>query len=304
MARAMTTLPDLYVATAIGDSLAAELATRFTLHRAAPPASTRAIVGGGMVQVDTELLNQLPALEIVAIHGVGHDRVDLDAVRARGVQVTTTPDVLTDDVADLAIALLFAVERGIAANDRQARAGVWSVPLSRRVTGRRIGIFGLGRIGMAIARRVAPFAGAIAYTARHARPELDWHYHPDIAALATESDVLILAAPGGADTEHVVNADILSLLGSRGVLVNIARGSLVDQDALIDALTDGTIAGAGLDVFAAEPAIPDALKTMPNVVLSQHQGSATIECRAEMAALVLANLDAHFAGRPLLTPIA
>lgn len=298
----MTSRPDLYVASPISDALLAGLATRFTIHRDDPPATTRAIVGGGMVKVDAPLLDRLPALEIIAIHGVGHDRVDLDAVRARGVRVTTTP-VLTDDVADLAVALIFATLRAIAANDHAAREGTWQVPLSRRVTGRRIGIFGLGRIGTAIAERVAPFAGEILYTARHERPGSAWRFVPDIAALAEASDVLVIAAPGGAETDRIVDAQVLERLGSDGVLVNIARGSLVNQDALIAALAAGTIAGAGLDVFADEPAIPDALKAMPQVVLSQHQGSATAECRAEMAQLVLDNLDAHFAGRALPTPL-
>lgn len=298
----MTSLPDLYVASPISDTLLAGLATRFTVHRDDPPATTRAIAGGGMTKVDQSLLDRLPALEIIAIHGVGHDRIDLPAVRARGIRVTTTP-VLTDDVADLAVALIYAVLRNLAANDRAARDGTWHVPLSHRVTGRRIGIFGLGRIGMAIAERVAPFAGEVLYTARAEKPDVAWRYQPDITALAEASDVLILAAPGGTATDRIVDAQVLQRLGRDGVLVNIARGSLVDQDALVAALAAGAIAGAGLDVFTDEPAIPDALKTMPQVVLSQHQGSATAECRAEMAQLVLDNLDAHFSGRPLPTPL-
>lgn len=300
----MTALPDLFIASPQSPSLRAALATRFTLHDEAAPAGTRAIVGGGSIRIDAATLGALPSLEIIAIHGVGHDGIDLAAAKASGVRVTTTPDVLTDDVADLAIALWLAVERNIVANDAVVRGGGWTVPLARRASGRRIGIFGLGRIGQAIARRAQPFAGEVLYTARHAKPDLPWRFVADIAALAEASDVLILAAPGGADTAAIVDADVLARLGPAGVLINIARGSLVDEAALIDALENGIIASAGLDVFADEPHVPARLRALPQVVLAPHQGSATVEGRAAMEALVLANLDAHFAGRPLPTPIA
>lgn len=293
---------DLYVATAIADALRAELARRFTLHEGDPPATTRAIIGGGQLRLDAALLDRLPALEIVAINGVGHDGLDLAALRARGVRVTTTPDVLTDDVADLAIGLMLAVQRRIAANDALVRRGGWQAPLGRHASGRRIGIFGMGRIGTAIAARAAPFARALLYTARSPKP-VPWRFLPDIASLAAESDVLILAAPGTPATARIVDAAVLENLGPAGVLVNVARGSLVDEDALVAALWAGTIAGAGLDVFADEPHVPEALRTMEQVVLAPHQGSATAETRAAMAALVLANLDAHFAGEPLPTPL-
>ncbi|WP_333572988.1 2-hydroxyacid dehydrogenase [Sphingomonas sp.] len=293
---------DLYLATAISDALRAELATRFTLHEGEPPATTRAIVGGGQMRLDAAMLDSLPALEIVAINGVGYDGLDLDALRARGVRVTTTPDVLTEDVADLAIALMLAVFRRVAANDATVRSGGWKAPLGRRASGRRIGIFGLGKIGTAIAERAAPFAGELLYTARSEKP-VEWRYLPDIAALAEASDVLILAAPGGAATEKIVDAEVLARLGPDGVLVNVARGSLVDEAALIAALQAGTILGAGLDVFAEEPQVPQALRSMEQVVLAPHQGSATVETRAAMAALVLANLHAHFAGEDLPTPL-
>ncbi|RXD03847.1 2-hydroxyacid dehydrogenase [Sphingomonas sp. UV9] len=298
-----TAHPDLYLITGVSPTLQAALAERFTLHRKDPPATTRAIVGGGTSVVDTVLLDRLPALEIVAIHGVGHDGIGLTATRARGIAVTTTPDVLTDDVADLAIGLMLAVQRRIVANDRAVRDGGWQVDLSRRASGRRIGIFGLGRIGKAIAARARPFAGELHYTARSAKPDFNGVFHADIVSLATACDVLIIAAPGGDATRAVVDATVLAALGEDGIFVNIARGSLVDETALIAALAAGTIAGAGIDVFADEPTVPDALKTMENVVLSPHQGSATVDGRASMAALVLANLDAHFAGKALLTPL-
>jgi lactate dehydrogenase-like 2-hydroxyacid dehydrogenase len=299
----MPDLPDLFLATSIAPALRAELETRFRVHQGTPPPETRAIVGGGSSAVDAAMIARLPALEIIAIHGVGHDRIDLDAAKARGVRVTTTPGVLTDDVADLAIALMLGVQRRIAANDRAVRGGGWRVPLGRRASGRVIGVFGLGQIGSAIARRAAPFAREVIYTARSAKPDLPWRFVEGIAALAEESDVLILAAPGGAETDRIVDARVLDRLGREGALVNIARGSLVDQDALVAALAEGRIAGAGLDVFAHEPEVPEALRALDQVVLAPHQGSATQEGRAEMAALVLANLDAHFAGRALPTPL-
>lgn len=295
------TRPALRIAQPQSPMLEAALAERFDLNGGA--AAIRAVVGGGTLRFGAAEMDRHPALEIIAIHGVGHDGIDLDAARARGIRVTTTPDVLTDDVADLAIGLMLAVQRRIASNDHATRTGGWRVPLSRRASGRRIGIFGLGAIGHAIARRAAPFAGEILYTARSAKP-VDWTFVPDLSALAEASDVLILAAPGGAATARVVDAAVLDRLGQGGVLVNIARGSLVDEAALVVALERGRIAGAGLDVFADEPAIPDALRAMEQVVLSPHQGSATEETRAAMAALVLANLDAHFAGKPLPTALA
>lgn len=287
---------DLFLASPIPPALEIALAERFTLHRDTPPATTRAIVGGGMMTVDAALLDRLPELEIIAVHGVGHDGIDHDAVAARGIRIAITPDVLTEDVADQAIALWLAVERRVAANDRAMRMGNWTVPLGRRASGRRIGIFGLGRIGQAIARRAEGFGGDIRYTARSEKP-VAWTFVPDLATLAAESDVLFVAAPGGAETRNVVDATVLDRLGPEGVLVNIARGSLVDEEALIAALESHRIAGAGLDVFAEEPDVPYALRRMNHVVLAPHQGSATREGRAAMAAMVIANLEAHFGGQ-------
>ena len=246
---------------------------------------------------DSSLLERMPkSLKVVATFSFGHDHIDAAACKARGIAATNTPDVLTEDVADQAIALWLAVDRRIAANDRAMRMGNWTVPLGRRASGRRIGLFGLGRIGQAIARRAEPFGGEILYTARSAKP-VAWHFVPDLATLAEESDVLILAAPGGPETKGVVDAAVLDRLGPDGVLVNIARGSLVDEEALIAALDAHRIAGAGLDVFADEPDVPYALRRMNHVVLSPHQGSATREGRAAMADMVVANLEAHFAGQ-------
>ncbi|WP_294239157.1 2-hydroxyacid dehydrogenase [uncultured Sphingomonas sp.] len=287
---------DIFLATAIPPALETLLAERFTLHRDTAPPTTRAIVGGGMMTVDAALLDRLPELEIIAVHGVGHDGIDHDAVAARGIRIAITPDILTEDVADQAIALWLAVDRRIAANDRAVRMGNWTVPLGRRASGRRIGIFGLGRIGQAIARRAEPFGGEILYTAR-SQKDVAWRFVPDLTALAAACDVLFLAAPGGEETRGVVDAQVLAQLGPDSVLVNIARGSVVDEAALIAALESHGIAGAGLDVFADEPDVPYALRRMNHVVLAPHQGSATREGRAAMAEMVMANLDAHFAGR-------
>lgn len=292
----MTERPDLYLASDLPPATVTALEQRFCVHRSDPPAATRAIAGGGAI--DAALMERLPALEIIALHSVGYDTVDVAEAERRGIRVTNTPDVLTDDVADLAIGLWLAVERRIAVNDRVVRDGGWGVPLARKASGRRIGIFGLGRIGEAIARRAEPFGGEILYTA-HSAKEVTWRFLPDIVALAAACDVLILAAPGGAETSGVVDANVLAKLGERGVLINVARGSLVDQTALVAALAAGTIAGAGLDVFADEPDVPAELRSLDQVVLSPHQGSATVETRAAMSALMLANLDAHFAGEAL-----
>jgi lactate dehydrogenase-like 2-hydroxyacid dehydrogenase len=301
----MSPTPDLLLVSPISAALKAQLAERFTLHDdpAAALRTIRAIVGTGMSRVDADLIGRLPALEIVAIHGVGHDGVDLDAARARNIRVTITPDVLTDDVADLAIGLLLAVQRRIAANDRAVREGGWAVPLGRRASGRRIGIFGMGKIGQAIARRAAPFAAEIVYTSRTAKPDLAWRFVPDLRALARESDILIVAVAAGPSVDKAIGGDVLDLLGPDGVIVTIVRGSVVDETALVAALEQGRIAGAGLDVFAAEPFVPEGLQRLDQVVLAPHQGSATREGRAEMAALVIANLDAHFAGDALPSPL-
>jgi len=289
---------DILALTTLPDTLVPALRQSFVLHTGidiAPRERIRALVGGGSLHVDALLLDRLPSLEIVAVHGVGHDGIDRAALAARDIALTITPDVLTDDVADLAIGLWLALERRIAVNHAVVREGGWLVPLGRRASGRRIGIYGLGAIGRAIAHRAAPFAGDLLYTARSAKPDISWRFVPDLRTLARDSDVLFLAAAAGPGTIGVVDADVLAALGRDGVLVNVARGSLIDQTALAAALATNGIAGAALDVFADEPTVPAALRR-ETVVLSPHQGSATVEARAAMAALVVANLHAHFAG--------
>ena len=267
----------------------------------------RGIAASGESKVGAELIARLPALEIISVMGVGYDGIDVGAAKARGIQVTHTPNVLNDDVADLAIGLMLCAARQLPAADRYVRSGQWAaagpMPLARKMSGARLGLVGMGRIGQAIARRASAFGMDIAYTARSARPGVPYRYLPTATALAAESDFLVVITPGGAGTRKLIDAEVLAALGSDGILVNVARGSVVDEAALIDALEQGVIAGAGLDVFENEPHVPARLLALPHVVLAPHIGSATGQTRQAMADLAAANLAAHFAGRPLLSPV-
>ena len=267
----------------------------------------RAIVGGGESRVPRALMDQLPALDMVSIMGVGYDGVDVPAALERHIAVTHTPGVLNDEVADLAIALMLSVARRIPQADQYVRAGRWAkdgaMPLARKVSGARLGLVGLGRIGQAIASRAIAFGMSIAYTARSAKSDLPYSFYPSAQALAAQVDFLIVITPGGAATRHLINAEVLKALGPNSYLINVARGSVVDELALMDALQKGTIAGAALDVFENEPHVPEALWSMDNVVLTPHIASATLQTRQAMADLAAANLKAHFAGQPLLSPI-
>ena len=266
----------------------------------------RAIVANGEAKVPRELIAQLPALEMISVFGVGYDGVDVPAAHERGIPVTNTPEVLTDDVADLALGLLLSIARRIPQADRFVRDGEWlkgPIPLARKVTGSRLGIVGIGRIGQAIAHRALAFGMDVAYTARSPRAGLPYTFHPDATSLAAAVDFLVVITPGGAATRGMINAEVLKALGPQGYLVNVARGTVVDQPALIAALKDGTIAGAALDVFIDEPNVPPELRAMPNVVLTPHIGSGTRQTREAMAKLTFDNLAAHFAGQPLLTPV-
>lgn len=266
----------------------------------------RAIAASGDSKVAAALIAQLPALEIISVMGVGYDGIDVAAAKARGVVVTHTPGVLNDDVADLAIALMLAWARQVPRADRYVRAGDWArgaLPLGRKVSGARLGLVGMGRIGQAIAHRAAAFGMSIAYTARSARAGVPHRYLPTAAALAAQSDFLVVITPGGAGTRKLIDAPVLAALGPQGCLVNVARGSVVDEAALIAALQAGTLGGAALDVFENEPEVPQALREMDNVVLTPHIGSATAQTRRAMAELAFANLDAKLTGRALLTPV-
>jgi len=275
------------------------------LRNAAP--MVRAIVTGGATGASNDLVDALPALEIIAINGIGTDAVDLERARARKIRVTTTPDVLTDDVADLGMGLLIAVARQLCAGDRFVRDGRWanreSLPLAHKVSGKKLGILGMGRIGRAVARRAHGFDLRISYTDVRTFADLDYRYEPDLEALARGSDFLVVAAAGGPHSRGLVGTSVLNALGPEGILVNIARGSVIDEQALVTALVEGRLGGAGLDVFVDEPNVPEVLWTLDNVVLQPHRASATVETRIAMGELVLANLAAHFAGQEPKTPV-
>jgi len=270
-------------------------------------ARIRGIATTGFVGADAALMDALPRLEIIACFGVGVDAIDLAAAAQRKIIVTNTPEVLNDDVADLALALMLAASRRIAAGDRFVREGKWlkgSLPLAAKMSGKRLGILGLGRIGRAIARRAAAFDMPVAYHNRKPVADAPYPYHADLVSLARDSDFLVAICPGGAATRHIVNETVMRALGPTGILVNVARGSVVDEPALVKCLHEGALGGAGLDVFEAEPNVPEALFAMDSVVLAPHVGSATHETRNAMGALTVDNLMAHFAGKPVLTPVA
>ncbi len=264
------------------------------------------VAGTGEASVPASLLSQLPNAKVVSVFGVGYDGVDVTAAIAHGIPVTHTPDVLTDDVADLAMGLVLSVGRNIAQADQFVRAGQWPngpMALGRKVSGARMGIVGMGRIGKAIAQRASAFGMSIAYTARSAKADLAYTFYANATALAAEVDFLVAITPGGAGTRHMINAEVLKALGPRGFFINVARGSVADEEALVAALQNGTIAGAGLDVFADEPKVPEALWGMRNVVLTPHMASATTETRQAMADLAFANMQAGTTGQPLRTPV-
>ena len=266
----------------------------------------RALVGGGESKIDAGYMALFPALEIISVCGVGYDGVDVAAAKKRGIMVTHTPDVLNDDVADLALGLLLAVARKIPQADRCTKNADWldgPFQLTRKLTGAKLGIVGMGRIGQAIAKRAAAFDMDISYNSRNPRNDVPYKYVASLVALATEVDFLVAITPGGAATKNLINADVLKALGPQGFLVNVARGSVVDQVALIEALQKKMIAGAGLDVFLDEPNVPAELRKLDNVVLTPHIASGTVETRKAMSALALANLDAHMAGQPVKTPV-
>ncbi len=270
-------------------------------------AAIRGIVTKGEIGTDPATMDACPQARIIACYGVGVDAIDLPAARARSIAVTNTPDVLSEDVADMAFALLLATARAIPEGDTYVRSGTWArqgpMRLATRVWGKRLGIVGLGRIGRAIARRAEGFGMAISYSGR-APKDVPYAYHPTPAALAPEVDILVVSAAGGAATAGLVDRAAIEALKPGAIFVNVSRGSVVDEAALIEALTSRRIAAAGLDVFHNEPAIDPAFAGMAHVVLSPHQASGTVETRKAMGALMLANLEAHFDGQPLPTPVA
>jgi lactate dehydrogenase-like 2-hydroxyacid dehydrogenase len=294
------------------------VAAQFTLHRlweqADPDAylaehagHIRAIAGSFKKRLDGAWLGRFPKLEIVANFGVGYDGVDATWCGKNGVVVSNTPDVLTDEVADLAVGLLLSTIRQLPQADAYLRRGEWlkaGFPFTTTLRGRKIGILGLGRIGKAIAQRLEGFGVEIAYHGRSRQQDVSYAYHPTLVGMASEVDVLLSVAPGSPETNRIINAEVLKALGPNGILINVGRGTVVDEPALVEALKAGTILTAGLDVFEDEPNVPQALIDMPHVVLLPHVGSASHHTRGLMGQLVVDNLVSWFSGKGPLTPVA
>lgn len=291
----------------------------FTVHRyfeaadkagflAAHGAGIRGIATRGELGADRTMIDALPALEVIAVYGVGYDAVDLTAAGARGIRVTNTPDVLTEDVADLGIAMMLAQTRGVIGADAWVRSGDWArkglYPLQSRAHGKRAGVLGLGRIGFEVAKRLAGFGMRIAYSDVVAKDDTrDWDFIPDPVALAEASDFLFVTLAASAATRHIVGKDVIGALGKDGMLINISRASNIDEEALLTALENGSLGSAALDVFEGEPALNPRFLALDNVLLQPHHASGTVETRKAMGKLVRDNLTAHFEGRPLLTPV-
>jgi lactate dehydrogenase-like 2-hydroxyacid dehydrogenase len=297
-----------------------QLESTFTLHRLPAPAERdaflaavgpriRAVATGGHARMDAATMGRLPRLEIVANFGVGYDSVDAAWAGQNGVLVTNTPDVLTDEVADTALGLLLMTVRELSASERYLRAGHWTgkgpYPLTHgTLRGKSVGILALGRIGKAIARRCEAFGLTISYHGRSAQKDVPYRYYASLVEMAKDVDILISVAPGGPETHHIIDASVLAALGPQGVLINIGRGSVVDEPALIKALQDKTIATAGLDVFEHEPKVPAELIAMDHIVLLPHVGSGSHHTRRLMGQLVVDNVVSWFAGKGPLTPVA
>ena len=295
----------------------AQLDAVYTVHRYDLAADKEAFVAeltdrvtaaatAGHEGMSVALMRSFPKLKLIACFGVGVDGIDIAAARKLGIAVTNTPEVLTECAADNALALILSTMRRTVFNDKFVRAGKWrngDAPLAEKVSGSRLGIIGLGRIGKAIAERAAAFGMKIAYHSRHHQSGIAYDYYARPVDLARYVKILVVACPGGKETERIVSREVIEALGVDGYIINVSRGSTVDEPVLIDALANGRLAGAGLDVFAAEPNVPDALLKLDNVVLQPHVSSATHWTRAAMGQLVVDNLEAFFAGKPLLTQV-
>jgi lactate dehydrogenase-like 2-hydroxyacid dehydrogenase len=293
------------------------LAEQYTLHRlweaadrqaliAERAGAIRAIATRGELGASADLIGSLPKLEIISCYGVGTDAIDLAAARARGIRVTNTPDVLTGDVADIAVGLALAMMRRIPQADAYVRSGAWAernMDLATRLYGKRVGVVGFGRIGATVARRLSGFDVELGYFDLAQRADSPHRYFADLVELAGWCELLIVTLAGGAATFGMVGAKVLQALGPQGFLVNVSRGTTIDEPALIDALQSRAIAGAALDVFCNEPNIDSRFMALDNVLLQPHQASGTFETRRAMGQLVRDNLQAHFSGQPLLTPV-
>lgn len=263
----------------------------------------------GDLSAPAEIIDALPNLEIISVYGVGYDGVDLQAAARQNARVTNTPDVLTGDVADYAIAMMLAQSREVVKCDQWVRDGKWSPQssfgLTTRVHGKRAGVLGLGRIGLAIAKRLAAFDMQVFYSSTCEKPAASrWTYVPDAVSLASEVDFLFIACAATPETKHVVNREVIEALGPHGMVINISRAQNIDESALLDALEDGRLGAAALDVFEGEPDLNPRFLSLDNVLLQPHQGSGTVETRRAMGDLMRENLIAHFSGKPLLTPVA
>ena len=309
--------PDLLLLCPLFPATMAQLASAYTVHRYYQAADKEAFVSGladrvtaaataGHAGMSVALMGKFPKLEIISCFGVGVDGIDVPAARKLGIAVTNTPDVLTECVADNALALVLATMRRTVFNDKFVRAGSWlegNAPLADKVSGNRMGIIGLGRIGKAIAKRAEAFGMKVAYHSRNRPSGVTYDYYDTPLQLARDVKILVVACPGGKETERIVSSEVIAALGSDGYLINVSRGSTVDEPALVDALVNGRLAGAGLDVFVEEPKVPEALFKLDNVVLQPHVSSGTHWTRAAMGQLVVDNLAAYFASRPLLTQV-
>ncbi len=309
--------PDVLIAGPLYQPTLDALDREFTTHKlwlapdrkaflAACADRVRGMATSGFVGADAALIDALPKLEIISSFGVGYDAVDVEAATRRKVIVTNTPGVLNDAVADLTLGLIIAAARRIPQGDRFVREHQWlrqALPLAQHVTGKRLGIIGLGRIGQAIAKRAEGFDLKIAYHSRRRVEGSPYAYYARLVDLAANCDFLVAILPGGKETWHIVDEEVMRALGPKGTLVNVARGSVVDEAALVKCLQEGALGGAALDVFEEEPKVPEALLAMDNVVLQPHVGSATHETRTAMGQLTIDNLIAHFAGKPPLTPV-
>jgi len=267
----------------------------------------RGVVTNGHSGPPPEMIDRMPKLEIIASASVGYDGIPVEYARSKGIPVTNTPEVLNDDVADLAIGLIIMTARRLVASDSYVRTGKWpkggEYPLAQKASRKRVGILGMGRIGKEIAKRAEAMNNIVAYHSRRPVADVPYKHYPDLVELAKNSDFLVVIIPATPQTQKIVSKAVIEALGPTGILVNVARGAVVDEDALVEALKSGKLGGAGLDVFVNEPQVPPELFAMDNVVLQPHVGSATHETRRAMSQLVLDNLDAYFAGKPLLTEI-
>ena len=311
------TRPEILTLAPLAADLTATLEATYAVHHlwrapdrdallAAIGPTIRAAATTGHVPCPPALLEALPNLRLLASFGVGYDAIDVKALAARGVAVTNTPEVLNDAVAEITIGMMIALARDILQADGHVREGRWpsgNYPLTSQLTGSRVGILGLGRIGRRIAELCAGFRMEIAYHGRREQPDQPYRYYSDLVDMAHAVDWLVVIAPSTPQTVGIVSRRVLEALGSKGRLVNVARGNLVDEAALVDLLVSGRLGGAALDVFVNEPRVPEALFALKNVVLQPHQGSATKVTRRAMGDLVAKNIAAFFAGQPLLTPV-